>query len=282
MKKLLVLYVILLSFLLPNVSAHQATNLNLVYPVTGADPYCGNERLKNSEWIKLFDWKSYLNDFKKYKNRRFIGPYYKIGIIGKWDYVDLGDEISIEFRLIDDYIGNYKAKNQLLSMSQTNYNSVSVTNQIGVTMSTTIGQTSVVSLGISGKDVLSASVDQGLNISNTLSVERVYSQTQMSSTTMNYDLNLSVIPNNQSLVGYGKIAVYVKYKIKASYRMESFWWGTYEEGGTRRSNYYAYKYIFALDSFIYPDHTFGDTETGIYPLEESIPLKEYDDGSVYL
>ena len=64
MKKILFLYVILLSFLLPNVSAHQATEMNLVYPITEADPYCGNERLKNSEWMKLFNWKSYLNDFK--------------------------------------------------------------------------------------------------------------------------------------------------------------------------------------------------------------------------
>ena len=41
MKKILFLYVILLSFLLPNVSAHQATEMNLVYPITEADPYCG-------------------------------------------------------------------------------------------------------------------------------------------------------------------------------------------------------------------------------------------------
>ncbi|VEU82071.1 Uncharacterised protein [Acholeplasma hippikon] len=229
-------------------------NNNFVYATASVDPQLG----------QVYDWTAVLNDYSTHKNKVYTGPYYKIGIIGKHDKVEIGDDIKLEFRLVHNYTGGYKTKAQILNMQHTQYDAMTLENQVSVTVSTTIGQTSVAKLGLSLGDMGTAEVSQSTNHSLTLSTTTVYTESQITSNTLTYDFNLDVIPSDQLYFAYGKVAVYVRYKVKKSYRYENILWWWQEEASTVKTNYTAYKYLFDLDTFVYTNDTFGDTVSGVY------------------
>lgn len=227
---------------------------NEVYAAASVDPQLG----------QIYDWTAVLNDYSTPKNKVYTGPYYRIGIIGKHDKVEIGDDIKFEFKLVHNYTGGYKTKAQIQSMQHTQYDAMTLENQVSVTVSTTIGQTSVAKLGLTLGNTGTADVSQSTNYSLTLSTTTVYTESKITSNTLTYNFNLDVIPSNQLYFAYGKVAVYVRYKVRKSYRYENILWWWQGEASTVKTNYTAYKYLFDLDTFVYPDGTFGDTISGVY------------------
>lgn len=209
-----------------------------------------------------FDWTSYLNT-TQHEGKIFEGPYYKEGIMGKRDIVEFGNETYVEFKLVNTYMP-FKFKNQLISMEEEIGNTLQVTNEIGTTVSTTVGISSLIELGLNFENLANASVNQSMTVENTLSETKVYTESAMTTSTWKFKYDLSVIPNDKIEIGYGKIAVYLKYFIKQSYRRIYWLWDEGPENNTMKSNYYAYKFLFEIDSYIYKDNTFGDTKSGLY------------------
>ena len=184
--------------------------------IFNVSPVIHAAEIVDPEYGSIYDWSDVLYDLSTHKNRQYKGPYYRIGIIGKHDVVEVGEDISLKFKLIHNHTGTYKDKEEIASLIQTQYNSQSIQNEVGLSVATTIGQTSVAKLGLGLGDTVNASIKQSFNIEANINKHVTFTETTIESNEMRYEFNLDVIPDDQTYFAYGTVAVYVKYFIERS------------------------------------------------------------------
>lgn len=211
--------------------------------------------------------KSYLGvDYAQYKNKKQIGKYYKVGIMGHHQVVEIGD-VRLKAGIVEDFIPS-TAVGTYTDMSIVESASYSITNELTSTEQVKVGIVDMVSAMVNLEDCGNAGTSTTMTQEYMLSSTKRYATTLSKTFTVNKTVNFTVIPSDKKTYSISRVACYLEFSIIASYTEEQNFLGQWKKiGGTEVKNYWIDYYIADVQTFCYNDNTFGNTIIGTYPLE---------------
>lgn len=211
------------------------------------------------------------NDINKFKtqlnnnmNKKHIGKFYRVGIMGHRRVVELGEIVSIEYRPIvvqnDKYtIGSVSGIKVIESES------FEISKSTSTEISVSKGFTQVMNAAINFGDTAAVGTSNESTTSTTMTYKEVYTETSISTKTTEITFDFSKVYPKGSTVTVGQVALVVVFKINASYTQEDKpFKGWTMIKSTLNEDYLAHYYAETFTTFIY-QAGFGDTSVGYFP-----------------
>lgn len=239
----------------------------------------GNEAFTN---VRAYDdvnniWGTQINeflsrDYAPIKNGKYVGKYYKVGILGMGHHrvVEFGDEISIKTKEVETYT-NTCSVGALNGLSITNTVSHCVGQKISTSVQCSIGFSRIIKAVLNFLDFASFGAETGTTIEATIGSETSYWEETITTTSVTYSFDLDNLLDGKTTVRCSKVACFLEAEISKSYTEEQGIFGQwYKVSGTTNQNYIARYYIGDIMTFVYNDNTFGDTIIGEYLVNDTI------------
>lgn len=211
--------------------------------------------------------KSYLGvDYAQYKNKKQIGKYYKVGIMGHHQVVEI-DDVRLKAGIVEDFIPS-TAVGTYSDMSTVESTSYSITNELTSTEQVKVGIVDMVSAMVNLEDYGKVGSSTTMTKEYTFSSTKRYATTLSKTFTVNKTVDFTTIPSDKKTYSISRVACYLEFLIKYSYTEEQNIFGKWKKiNNTQKNDYMIDYYIADVQTFCYNDNTFGNTIIGTYPLE---------------
>lgn len=211
--------------------------------------------------------KSYLGvDYAQYKNKKQIGKYYKVGIMGHHQVVEI-DDVRLKAGIVEDFIPS-TAVGTYSDMSTVESTSYSITNELTSTEQVKVGIVDMVSAMVNLEDYGKVGSSTTMTKEYTFSSTKRYATTLSKTFTVNKTVDFTTIPSDKKTYSISRVACYLEFLVKYSYTEEQNIFGKWKKiNNTQKNDYMIDYYIADVQTFCYNDNTFGNTIIGTYPLE---------------
>lgn len=206
-------------------------------------------------------------DYAQYKNKKQIGKYYKVGIMGHRQVMEI-ENVKLIAGIIEDFIPS-TAVGTYTDMSIVESTTYSVTNEITSSVEVKVGVVEMTSAMVNLEDIGSVGTNTSMTKEYKLASTNTYATTLSKTFTVNKTVNLSAIPSDKISFSISRVACYLQFDVKASYTEEQNFFGKWGKiSNTIREKYFLRYYIADIQTFCYNDNTFGNTIIGTFPLQD--------------
>ena len=124
-------------------------------------------------------------DYAPIKNRKYVGKYYKVGIMGHHRVVEFGDEISIKTKEVETYT-NTCSVGALNGLSITNTVSHCVGQKTSTSVQCSIGFSRIIKAVLNFLDFASFGAETGTTVEATIGSETSYWEETITTTSVTY------------------------------------------------------------------------------------------------
>lgn len=238
----------------------------LVFPILNKEPTikhsCAYEDISNIWGYKINEFKE--KKYNNLKNKKYIGKYYKVGIMGHRRVVEFADDFLMMTKEVEKFTDNYSV-GSIFDVSLTQTYQHNIGEKISLTVSAQLATSKIIKAALLTGDTSKVGAEEGMTVKTSFEESYSYWEESITTSAINVKLNLPNMLEGKTTFRFSKVACFVKAKIKASY--------TEEQGIDRKwrkvknttiSNYYASYYLDDLCTFVYNDNTFGDKTIGEY------------------
>lgn len=211
--------------------------------------------------------KSYLGrDYAQYRNKKHTGKYYKVGIMGHRQAVEIGD-VRLKAEIVENFIPS-TAVGTYSDMSIVESTSYSITNELTSTEQVKVGIVDMVSAMVNLEDYGNVGTSTTMTQEYMLSSTKRYATTLSKTFTVNKTVDFTIIPSDKKTYSISRVACYLEFSIIASYTEEQDIFKHWNKiNSTVKEGYVIEYHIADVQTFCYNDSTFGNTIIGTYPLE---------------
>lgn len=221
----------------------------------------------NDSFYDMFDIED-LNDYSistnTIVNRKYIGKYYNVGIMGHRRVIELGELISLKYVVLaasDNYfVGSISGIQQLQT------NSYSITKSVTSSQSVAIGFIQVTSAAVNLYNAATVGTSNTTSYTVTFTNSTTYASESYTSTATSVQYDISKVYPGMDSFKVGQVALVAEFQITKSYTEERNIFGVWKKlTKTEKTNYSMYHYLDTVSTFIYTD-SFGTSDSGLYYL----------------
>ena len=217
--------------------------------------------------------RSYLErDYSEYENKKIIGKYYKVGIMGHRIATEI-KQISLKAYKLEDFIPS-KSVGLAETTKVTSSKSYQVVNEITATLQVKVGTIEEIEAVVNLDDGSSVGANTTLTTEYKFALENTYSESLSKTFTVEDVLNYSTIPSDKKTFSVSRVVCCLEFEIDKTYTEEQNIFGKWNMlSNTEKKDFIIRYYIADVICYCYNDNTFGDTAMGVYPLTV---MKEYN------
>ena len=210
-------------------------------------------------------------DYSEYNNKKIIGKYYKVGIMGHHIVTNIS-KVTLNAYRMEDLIPS-KSVGLASETKVTTTSTYTVINQIISSAKVKVGTCDEIKAVVNLEDIGNVGTNTSLTTEYTFAIEQTFAETLYKSLTVEDTLDYTTIPSDKKTFSVSRVACVLEFDIASTYTEEQNMFGKWNAiNSTRVENFKIRYYIADVICYCYNDNTFGDTKMGVYPLKV---IKEY-------